>query len=75
MAISLRAVVGRLVIDLCDQRRLLGDRIDARLTPSAESCGWIDGDKLSIGLTLQPHGSLISQGLPGAASGHHRHVA
>ena len=31
-----RAVAGRLVIDLGDQRRLLWDRIDARLPPSAE---------------------------------------
>jgi hypothetical protein len=31
-----RAVAGRLVIDLGDQRRLLWDRIDARLTPGAE---------------------------------------
>jgi hypothetical protein len=54
-----RPVAGRLVIDLCDQRRLLWDRIDACLTPSAENYGWIEGDKLSIKLTLQPHGSLI----------------
>jgi hypothetical protein len=51
-----RAIVGRLVIDLCYQRRLLWNCIDTCLTPSAEGEGWIEGNKLPIGLTLQPHG-------------------